>query len=70
MKIVLSNHAEYNLKARKVLIEELLDTIRYPDRITKEFGKYYYEKKFQRGTLEAVCITTENHIKVVTLYWR
>ncbi len=69
MEIIFTDHAEFRLKVRKVLKEEVIDTIRYPDKTIKKYDKYFYQKKLDRGTIEVCCERTETYIKVVTIYW-
>ncbi|HLC20093.1 MAG TPA: DUF4258 domain-containing protein [Candidatus Nanoarchaeia archaeon] len=69
MNIVFSFHAEYRMKKRKFLREEIIDAIKNPDKTTKKYEKYYYQKKISRGTVEVVCEKTEKSLKVITLYW-
>lgn len=69
MKIELTQHAKERLVKRKILEQELLDILTYPDKIEKKHGKYYFQKRLERGRIELVCEKRENHIKVITLYW-
>ena len=68
MQIEFTEHTKSRLQIRSIHEQELIDTINYPDKIIKFQGKYYYQKKLNRGTLEAVCEKTKTHIKVITLY--
>ncbi len=69
MKIIFTIHALARLRKRKILQEEVIDTIKLPDKTIKKHGKYYYQKKLDRGFIEICCEKTEKNIKVVTLYW-
>lgn len=69
MYIVFTEHAEERLERRKFLKTEIIEAIKFPDKITKKYGKYYYQKTVERGKVEIVCKKTEKHIKVITLYW-
>ncbi len=69
MKITFTVHAEFRIKKRKISTEEVIDTIKSPDRTLKKHGMYYYQKKLDRGTVEIVAEKTENILKVVTIYW-
>lgn len=69
MQIILSFHAEFRLQRRKLLREEVIEAIRYPDITIKRQGKYYYQKRISRGQIEVVCEKTEKGLNVITVYW-
>lgn len=69
MNIIFTEHAEERLEKRKFLKNEIIEAINFPDKILNKYGKYYYQKKLERGKVEIVCEKTEKHIKVITLYW-
>jgi hypothetical protein len=60
---------EYRIGKRKLLKEEVIDAIKNPDRTIKKYGKHYFQKKLDRGTIEVPCIKTERNIKALTVYW-
>lgn len=69
MDIELTKHAKARLAKRKILDNELMDIMTCPDKIVKKQGKYYFQKRLERGKIEVVTEKTENHIKVITIYW-
>lgn len=69
MEIVFTNHARYRIEKRKVLEQEVIDAIRYPDKTLKKHGKYYFQKNLGRGIIEVSCEKTERIINVITVYW-
>lgn len=69
MKAIFTSHAEYRIKKRKLTQQEVLDAIKYPDKTIKKHGKYYYQKKLDRGTIEIVVERAEKNIKIITIYW-
>ena len=69
MKIIFTNHAEHRLIKRKILKQDVLDAIKYPNKIIKKHGKYYFQKVLRRGKIEIVCEIMEINIKIITLYW-
>ncbi len=69
MDILFTSHAEYRVKKRKLTKQEVLDAIKSPDKIIKKHGKYYYQKKLDRGTVEIVTERTEKNINIITIYW-
>ncbi|MBS3166497.1 DUF4258 domain-containing protein [Candidatus Woesearchaeota archaeon] len=69
MEIIFTIHAELRLKRRKILPEEVMDAVKYPEKTIKKQGKYYYQKKLNRGMIEIVCEKTENSLNIITVYW-
>ena len=69
MKIIFTNHAKYRIEKRKMLEEEVIEAINYPDKTLKKQGKYYFQKRLERGTIEVSCEKTETIINVITVYW-
>jgi len=51
MKIVFTNHAKYRIEKRKILEQEVIDAIEYPDKTIKKHGKYYFQKRLERRTI-------------------
>lgn len=69
MNIIFTNHAKSRIKKRKIAEQDIVDAINKPDSTIKRLGKYYFQKKLERGTIE-VCCERERNIKVITVYWR
>ena len=69
MKIIFTTHAEKRIQKRKILKEEVVQTIEQPDSTIKKHGKYYFQKRMQRGAIEVCCEKTENNINIITVYW-
>lgn len=69
MEIIFTSHAKYRIEKRKILEQEVIDVIKYPDRTIKRHDKYYFQKRLERGTIEVSCEKTERIIKVITVYW-
>jgi len=69
MRITFTKHAELRMIKRKILKQELIDAIKYPDKVLKKHGKYYFQKTLDRGNIEIVCQKIETNIKIITLYW-
>jgi hypothetical protein len=69
MEIIFTHHAGEKLEKRKVLKQEIIESVKNPEKTLKKHGKYYYQKRLERGTIEIVCERTERHIKVITVYW-
>ena len=69
MKIIFTHHAEERLTRRRISEEEITAAIKNPDATIKKYGKYYFQKKLDRGLIEVCCEKTENNINVITVYW-
>ena len=69
MKILFTKHSKETIEERHLLKEEVVDSIKYPDKITKKNYKYFFIKKLNRGTIETCCQRTESYLKVITIYW-
>ena len=69
MEIIFTRHAEYRIKKRKILEQEVIEAIKYPDNTIKKHNRYYFQKILERGTIEVSCEKTERIIKVITVYW-
>jgi len=69
MKIIFTQHALDRLEKRKVIKYEAEDAIKFPDKIIKKHGEYFFRKRLDRGIIEICCEKTENNIKIITLYW-
>ena len=48
--------------------DEVINTIKFPEKTRKIGNIYYSQKKTQQGTIEVVY-KKENYIKVITSYW-
>ncbi|MBI5797701.1 DUF4258 domain-containing protein [Candidatus Woesearchaeota archaeon] len=69
MRIVFGIHVKERLDLRKILEEEVIEAIRFPFLVVKKQGKYFYQKRLQRGKIEVCCELRERDIKVITVYW-
>ena len=75
MRIIFTSHAEKRLRKRGILRQEIVYSIKSPNRIIKKHGLFYYQKRLERGMIEVVCEETESlrkkekNIKVITVYW-
>jgi len=68
MKIIYTRHALYTLKKRKIEQVWIEEAIKSPDKLEKEFGKYYARKKLNGLSIE-VAFEKIKYIKVITAYW-
>jgi hypothetical protein len=69
MEILFTKHAEFRTENRGILKQEVLDSIKYPDKTDKRHGKYYAQKRLDRGTIEVCYEKTEKYIRIITVYW-
>ena len=74
MKIKYTEHAKERLEKRKITEDEVTNTIRFPEKLTKEHGKYYAQKDIGRGKIEVVYGRIENpeegkYLNIITVYW-
>ncbi len=69
MNVKYTNHAEYQLKERKIERVWVEETIKSPDKITRDGKKNYAIKKLNGYTLKVVYVKEERFIKVITEYW-
>ncbi len=69
MKIIFTKHAEKRVKNRGIPKQEVIDSIKYPDRTIKKHGMYYFQKRLAIGPAEVVCEKKGKILKVITVYW-
>jgi len=67
MEIVLTRHAKDQMKERGISEDEVINTIKYPEKTLKTTDRYLAQKKVSIGTIEVVY-TREKYIKVITVY--
>ena len=68
MKIIYTNHAEEQIKERKILKIWVEETLKFPDSTNRIEHKFYVIKRLNGKTLK-VIYTKENFIKVITSYF-
>ncbi|MBW3019596.1 DUF4258 domain-containing protein [Candidatus Woesearchaeota archaeon] len=68
MRISMTNHLLARLKTRRILEQEVIDAIQYPDKIIKKCGLYFYRKRLSRGIIEVVVERT-SFLNIITVYW-
>ena len=67
MEIILTRHAKDQMKERGISEDEVINTIKYPEKTLKTTDRYLAQKKVSIGTIEVVYIR-EKYIKVITVY--
>ena len=68
MKIVFTLHAKDRMKKRKISEEEIILTIKNPDKTYKREDKYYSSKNIGRAIIEVVY-EKDKYIKIITFYY-
>ena len=68
MEIVFTEHAKDRIKKRKITEDEVINAIKYPNKIEKKKGKYYAQKNIDRAVIEVVY-EKDKYIKVITIYY-
>ena len=68
MKIIFTEHVKDRIKKRKITEEEIILTIKLPEKIRKREGKYYAQKDIGRGKIEVVY-KKDKYINIITVYW-
>jgi len=67
MKIIFTKHAEEQMKERGISKDEVINTLKYSEKILKITDRYYAQKRVSIGIIEVVY-TREKYIKVITVY--
>ena len=68
MDIIFTKHVKSRLKKRGISEDEVINTMKYPEKLDKKEGKYYAQKNIGRGKIE-VIYEKESYINVITVYW-
>ena len=69
MQYIFTAHAEFRIEKRKLTREEVIESIKSPDKTLKKHNKYFIQKNIGRGTIEIAVEKTERYIKIITVYW-
>jgi hypothetical protein len=68
MKIIFTKHAKERMKKRVITEDEIIQTIKNPDKTKKQGGNYYAQKNIGRANIEVVY-EKDKYIKVITIYY-
>ncbi len=68
MEIIFTEHAKERMKKRNITKEEIIETIKNPDKTKKIGGKYSSQKNIGRANIEVVY-EKEKYIKIITSYF-
>lgn len=72
MDIIFTEHAKERLEKRKITQDEVLNTIKYPEKLDKKHNKYYAQKDLGRGKIEVVYEIANQqgkYLNIITIYW-
>ncbi len=67
VNIIFTKHVKEQMKERGISEDEVINTIKYPEKTQKIDDVYYAQKRTIQGIIEVVYIK-ENYIKVITVY--
>ena len=68
MKIIFTKHALLRMKKRRITEDEIISSIKYPNKIFRKAGKFYVQKNIDRANIEIVY-EKDKYIKVITVYY-
>ena len=68
MEIIFTKHALARMKKRQITEDEIINSIQYPEKISKRVGKFYVQKNIDRANIEVVY-EKDKYIKVITVYY-
>jgi len=67
MHIEFTKHARDRMKKRNISEEEVINTIKFPEKTEKDGNIYHVQKHLDRFVLKVIYIR-ENYIKVLSLH--
>lgn len=67
MHIEFTNHAKDRMKRRSISEDEVINTIKFPEKTEKVGEVYYVQKHIGRFILKVIYVR-ENYIKVLSLH--
>lgn len=68
MEIRFTRHSKERMEKRKISEDEIAQTVKYPDKLTKIEGNYYAQKNIGRAKIEVVY-EKDKYIKIITFYY-
>jgi hypothetical protein len=68
MEILFTKHVLFRMKKRKITEDEVINAIKYPEKTSKNEGKFYIQKNIDRANIEVVY-EKDKYIKVITVYY-
>lgn len=67
MRIEFTKHSLDQMRERGISQDDVMVTIKYPEKTEKIKNRYYVQRKTIQGKIEVVYLI-ENYIKVITVY--
>ncbi|MBS3099616.1 DUF4258 domain-containing protein [Candidatus Pacearchaeota archaeon] len=68
MEVIFTKHALLRIKKRKITKEEIVVSIKSPDKTYKRKGKFYVQKNIGRANIE-IIYEKDKYIRIITLYY-
>lgn len=68
MEIVFTEHAKKRMRRRNIHEDDIVNTIKYAEKINKIGGIYFARKNIGRGSIEVVY-EKDRYINIITVYW-
>ncbi len=70
MKLIFTHHAKQRIKERKITLQQIQETINFPDyKISKE-DKIESYKRIDNKLLKIIYAQKGKFIKIITLIWK
>jgi hypothetical protein len=69
MRIEFTEHAQQQMRRRKIELRVVIETIKRPEMLRKTATHHYARRTFKKRVLQVVYIK-ETNIRVLTAYWR
>lgn len=66
-KFIFTKHAKKRMLERNIEVNEIKETIEFPDYVVKKENKTEYHKKIMNKILKIVSIKKGNFIKIITV---
>jgi len=70
MKLIFTNHAKQRMIERGIKLEEIQNTIDFPEYTIRKNKKIEAHKKIDNKTLKIIYIEEGKFIKIITLIWK
>lgn len=70
MDFILTTHAKERMTERSIEIEQIKETINFPDYTISKEKKIEAYKKFENKLLKVIYVKEGKFIKIITLVWK
>ena len=69
MDYVFTFHAKKRIRERNLTERDIIEIIKYPEKMLKRHGKYYAVGDLGAGIVVVVFEKTERNINIITVFW-